>query len=108
MEFYLTDFLLHKGYKVHGLERKKTISNIARLNSKVSKNHNFKNLEIHYGDLCDQSTIIDILNRVKPSEIYNLGAQSDVATSFIEPVYTSDVNALGTLRILEVVLEYLN
>ena len=99
----MTDFLLNKGYKVHGLERKKTVSNLNRLYSKVSKNHNFKNLKIHYGDLSDQSSIIEIIFRVKPSEIYNLGAQSDVATSFLEPVYTSDVNALGTLRILEAI-----
>ena len=95
---YLCEFLLKKNYKVYGIDRKKTVSNSKRLFDKIASN---KNVKILNGDLCDQASIIEIISKTKPSEIYNLAAQSDVAFSFKQPVYTGDVNALGTLRLLE-------
>tara|TARA_B100000242_G_scaffold280038_1_gene239035 strand:+ start:4247 stop:5353 length:1107 start_codon:yes stop_codon:yes gene_type:complete len=99
---YLAEFLLSKGYEVHGIIRRSSNFNTSRLEhiyqGPFSEN---KKLFLHYGDLLDSSSLSNIINHVQPHEIYNLGAQSHVGVSFEQPVYSSDVNALGTLRILE-------
>jgi GDPmannose 4,6-dehydratase len=101
---YLAEFLLEKGYKVHGIKRRSSSFNTARIdhiyeNSLVNKNHFY----LHYGDLSDSSSMTRIIKEVQPDEIYNLAAQSHVAVSFEAPEYTADVDALGTLRILEAI-----
>jgi GDPmannose 4,6-dehydratase len=102
--FYLSEFLLGKGYEVHGLRRRSASHNTSRIdhicdlaNPKASK------LKLHYGDLTDSTNLTRIIAEIKPDEIYNLGAQSHVAVSFDEPEYTADCDGLGTMRILEAV-----
>lgn len=96
---YLSELLLEKGYQVHGVLRRSSSINTKRLN------HIYKdpNLFLHYGDLSDSSFINKIINKIQPDEIYNLGAMSHVAVSFETPEYTTDIDALGTLRILEAI-----
>ena len=96
---YLAEFLLEKGYEVHGLIRRASISNTARIDHLLSENR----LMLHDGDLSDSSSIIRIIGQVRPHEIYNLAAQSHVQVSFDAPEYSGDVDALGVLRILEAV-----
>ena len=99
---YLAEFLLDKGYEVHGIKRRSSIFNTERIDHIFQDPHKQdKNFYLHYGDLTDSSNLTRILSDVKPDEIYNLGAQSHVAVSFETPEYTSDVDALGTLRLLE-------
>jgi len=101
---YLCEFLLEKGYEVHGIKRRASSLNTSRLDHIYQDPHCEKrDLYLHYGDLTDSNNITQIIAEVAPDEIYNLGAQSHVAVSFSEPEYTSNVNALGTLRILEAV-----
>lgn len=101
---YLAEFLLEKGYLVHGIKRRASLFNTHRIDHLYKDPHeeNCK-LKLHYGDLTDAMSITHIIAKVKPDEIYNLGAQSHVAVSFENPEYTANVNALGTLRILEAV-----
>ena len=94
---YLAEFLLEKGYEVHGIKRRASSFNTARIDHVFDNPH----FQLHYGDLTDSSNLTRILSEVRPDEIYNLGAQSHVAVSFETPEYTADVNALGALRILE-------
>ncbi|MBU5305034.1 GDP-mannose 4,6-dehydratase [Eubacterium callanderi] len=94
---YLAEFLLEKGYAVHGITRRASISNTARIDHLIRENK----ITLHDGDLTDSSSIIRIISEVKPDEIYNLAAQSHVQVSFDVPEYSGDVDALGTLRILE-------
>ncbi len=94
---YLAEFLLEKGYEVHGIIRRISISNTARIDHILNK------LILHEGDLADSSSLIRIINIVQPDEIYNLAAQSHVQVSFDVPEYSGDVDALGVLRILEAV-----
>ena len=101
---YLAEFLLKKGYDVHGIKRRTSLFNTDRID------HLYKDLhekdvkfQLHYGDLTDATNIIRILQEVKPDEIYNLAAQSHVRISFDMPLYTAEVDALGTLRILEAI-----
>lgn len=96
---YLADFLLNKGYEVHGIKRRSSLLNTERVDHLYS-NPNFK---LHYGDLTDATNLIRIIQEVQPDEIYNLGAQSHVKVSFETPEYTANVDALGTLRILEAI-----
>lgn len=101
---YLAEFLLEKDYEVHGLIRRSSSFNTGRLDNIYQDPHIEKrNLVLHYGDLSDGSSLRSILGKVKPGEIYNLGAQSHVRVSFDIPEYTSDVDALGTLRLLDAV-----
>ncbi len=101
---YLADLLLEKGYEVHGIIRRSSSFNTARLEHIYQDPHDKnRKLFLHYGDLSDGSNINRILEKVRPDEIYNLGAQSHVLTSFDLPVYTGDVDALGTLRILDAI-----
>lgn len=96
---YLAEFLLKKGYSVHGIVRRSSISNTYRIDHLLKD----KLITIHDGDLSDSSSLIRIINLVKPDEIYNLAAQSHVQVSFDVPEYSGDVDALGVLRILEAV-----
>ena len=101
---YLADFLLKKGYTVHGLRRRVSLFNTSRIDHLYQDYHEKKlKLILHYGDMTDASNILLVLRKSQPDEIYNLAAQSHVAISFESPEYTSDVNALGTLRILEAI-----
>ena len=94
---YLAEFLMEKGYEVHGIHRRSSISNMGRIEHLLDK------ITLHDGDLTDSSSLVRIINRVKPDEIYNLAAQSHVQVSFDVPEYSGDVDALGTLRVLEAV-----
>ena len=99
---YLTEFLLAKGYEVHGIKRRASSFNTQRIDHIYEDPHNLHpKLKLHYGDLTDTSNINRILQEVQPDEVYNLGAQSHVAVSFEAPEYTADVDATGALRILE-------
>ena len=101
---YLAEFLLEKGYEVHGIKRRASSFNTERIDH-IYESPSVKNRQfiLHYGDLTDTSNITRIIQQVQPDEIYNLGAQSHVAVSFEEPEYTADVVGLGTLRVLEAV-----
>ena len=94
---YLAEFLLEKGYEVHGIVRRCSLINTHRVD------HIYNKIKLHYGDLTDATNIIRVIQQVKPDEIYNLGAQSHVKVSFETPEYTGQVDALGTLRVLEAV-----
>ena len=96
---YLAEFLLEKGYEVHGITRRASISNTARIDHLIAK----KAVTLHDGDLTDSSSLIRIIGLVQPDEIYNLAAQSHVQVSFDVPEYSGDVDALGVLRVLEAV-----
>ena len=100
---YLAEYLLKKKYIVHGIKRKSSSFNTDRIDH-IFENKNFKKkFFLHYGDLTDSDSIFKIINRIKPTEIYNLGAQSHVGVSFENPLYTAEVSALGCLRILEII-----
>ena len=99
---YLAEFLLKKGYEVHGIKRRSSSFNTERIDHIFRDPHEADvNFHLHYGDLTDASNINGIISQIKPDEIYNLAAQSHVAVSFEEPEYPAEVNALGALRILE-------
>lgn len=101
---YLSHFLLKKGYEVHGIKRRTSLFNTARIDDIYQDPHlDNKNFILHYGDLSDSTNIIRIVQEVKPDEIYNLGAMSHVHVSFEEPEYSADVDGIGTLRILEAI-----
>jgi GDPmannose 4,6-dehydratase len=101
---YLAELLLSKGYIVHGIKRRSSLLNTDRIDHLYQDPHiDNRNFILHYGDLTDSSSIISIIQKVQPDEIYNLGAMSHVKVSFENPEYTADVDALGTLRILEAV-----
>ena len=94
---YLAEFLLEKGYEVHGIVRRSSLINTHRIDNI------YPQLKLHYGDLTDATNIISVIKKVEPDEIYNLGAQSHVKVSFETPEYTAQVDGLGTLRVLEAV-----
>ena len=101
---YLAEFLLEKGYEVHGIKRRASSFNTQRIDHIYQDPHsNHQRLKLHYGDLTDSSNLTRILAEVQPDEVYNLGAQSHVAVSFESPEYTADVDAMGTLRLLEAI-----
>ena len=101
---YLAEFLLSKGYIVHGIKRRSSSLNTERIDHIYQAPHiENKNFILHYGDLTDSTNIISIIQKISPDEIYNLGAQSHVAVSFESPEYTANCDALGTLRVLEAV-----
>jgi len=101
---YLAEFLLEKGYVVHGIKRRASSFNTQRLDH-IFEDPHIENarFKLHYGDLTDTSNLIRIVQETQPDEIYNLGAQSHVAVSFENPEYTADVDAIGTLRLLEAI-----
>ena len=96
---YLAELLLGKGYEVHGIVRRASLINTHR----IDHIYDHERVKLHYGDLTDSTNIVRVIQKVKPDEIYNLGAQSHVKVSFEMPEYTADVDAVGTLRILEAV-----
>jgi GDPmannose 4,6-dehydratase len=99
---YLAELLLEKGYEVHGIKRRASSLNTDRIDHLYQDPHvNNRKLHLHYGDLTDTSNLTRIVQQVQPDEVYNLGAQSHVAVSFESPEYTADVDAIGTLRLLE-------
>ncbi len=101
---YLAEFLLSKGYVVHGIKRRTSLFNTDRIDHIYQDPHvDHRNLVLHYGDLTDTSNLVRIIQEIQPDEIYNLGAQSHVAVSFESPEYTADVDAIGTLRLLEAI-----
>ncbi len=101
---YLAEFLLQKGYEVHGIKRRASLFNTQRVDHIYEDPHvENQHFILHYGDLTDSSNLTRIIQQIKPDEIYNLGAQSHVAVSFEAPEYTADVDAMGALRILEAV-----
>jgi GDPmannose 4,6-dehydratase len=104
---YLAEFLLKKNYFVHGIKRRTSTPNTNRIDHIFDPiNFNNKNLIMHHGDLSDSGSLYRIINNINPDEIYNLAAQSHVKISFQIPEYTSDVNALGPLRLLEIIRHY--
>jgi GDPmannose 4,6-dehydratase len=101
---YLAEFLLKKGYEVHGIKRRASLFNTQRIDHIYQDPHAPNpNLKLHYGDLSDTSNLTRIIREIEPDEVYNLGAQSHVAVSFEAPEYTADVDAIGTLRMLEAI-----
>jgi len=100
---YLAEFLLKKGYEVHGIMRRSSSFNTSRIEHIYSDPHDKTNLHLHYGDLTDSTNLTSILASVQPDEIYNLGAQSHVKVSFEMPEYTAEVDGVGTLRLLDAI-----
>ena len=100
---YLAEFLLNLGYEVHGLRRRSTNNNIKNLIKIDTNPHSSRNFILHYGDLTDSSNLYNLISEIKPDELYNLAAQSHVHTSFTIPEYTTEVNALAVLKILEAI-----
>ncbi len=101
---YLTEFLLSKGYEVHGIKRRSSLFNTGRIDHLYQDPHvKTRNLILHFGDLSDSTNLIRIIQEVQPDEIYNLGAMSHVQVSFDLPEYTADVDGVGTLRLLEAI-----
>ncbi|MBO6170900.1 MAG: GDP-mannose 4,6-dehydratase, partial [Desulfovibrio sp.] len=101
---YLAEFLLRKGYEVHGIKRRASLFNTDRIDHLYQDPHaDGRRFILHYGDLTDSSSLVRIMQEVRPDEVYNLAAQSHVQVSFESPEYTADVDALGTLRLLEAI-----
>ena len=100
---YLAEFLLNKGYEVHGIRRRISIFNTQRIDHLYDDLYTSKNFFLHYGDMTDSSSLLRIIKESEPDEIYNLAAQSHVAVSFEEPEYTANSDALGALRMLEAI-----
>ena len=101
---YLAEFLLEKGYEVHGIKRRSSLFNTQRIDHIYEDpHHHDAKLTLHYGDLSDTSNLTRIIRNIEPDEVYNLGAQSHVAVSFESPEYTADVDAVGTLRLLDAI-----
>src|SRR5471032_2761015 len=101
---YLAEFLLKKGYEVHGIKRRSSLLNTDRIDHLYQDPHESRRrLILHYGDMTDSSALIRVIQQVRPQEIYNLAAQSHVAVSFEEPEYTANSDALGALRLLEAI-----
>ena len=101
---YLAEFLLERGYEVHGIKRRASLLNTARVDHLYRDRHaNDTRFKLHHGDLTDASNLTRIISEVAPDEIYNLAAQSHVAVSFESPEYTADVDAIGALRLLEAI-----
>ena len=101
---YLAEFLLEKGYEVHGIKRRSSLFNTQRIDHIYQDPHvENSRFKLHYGDLSDTSNLTRILRDIEPDEVYNLGAQSHVAVSFESPEYTADIDAIGTLRLLEAI-----
>src|ERR1700730_6373053 len=101
---YLAEFLLTKGYQVHGIKRRSSLLNTERVDHLYEDTHvPGRRFFLHYGDMTDANSLIGVVGKVQPDEIYNLAAQSHVAISFEQPEYTANTDALGTLRLLDAV-----
>ena len=101
---YLASFLLKKKYVVHGIKRRSSSFNTSRIDEIYLKSTNKNKFFLHYGDLSDSLNVLKLINKIRPNEIYNLGAQSHVGVSFEVPEYTANVDGLGTLRILDSII----
>ena len=101
--FYLSKYLLEKGYEVHGLIRRASNINTTRIDPLIAKYGEQKKLYLYYSDLIDSSSLTNLINKIMPDEIYNLAAQSHVAVSFKNPIYTSQTGTIGTLSLLEAI-----
>ena len=101
---YLSELLLEKGYEVHGIIRRSSLEIVSRIDHLYKGSSKHPNFHLHYGDVTDSSNIDNIISKVRPDEIYNLAAQSHVRVSFDMPEYTANVDALGTLRILNSII----
>ena len=99
--FYLTDYLLKNNYKIHGTIRRSSLINTSRIDPLISEYQKSGRLNLHYSDLLDSASVSSLINTIMPDEIYNLGAQSHVAVSFQNPVFTTQVGTLGSISILE-------
>ena len=101
---YLAEFLLNKGYEVHGIKRRTSLFNTDRIDHLYQDPHESdRRFMLHYGDMTDSLSLLRVMQQAQPDEVYNLAAQSHVAVSFEEPEYTADSDALGTLRLLEAI-----
>src|ERR1051326_7805547 len=101
---YLAEFLLNKGYEVHGIKRRSSLLNTERIDQLYRDPHDpDSRFFLHYGDMTDSNSLVQIMQRVRPDEVYNLAAQSHVAVSFEQPEYTANADALGTLRLLDAI-----
>ena len=101
---YLSRFLINKGYQVHGMKRRSSLFNTSRIDDLIQEHQlKDKNFFLHHGDMTDSSSLLHLIEKIQPDEIYNLAAQSHVAVSFEQPEYTADSDALGALRILEAI-----
>ena len=101
---YLAEFLLAKGYEVHGIKRRTSLLNTDRIDHLYVDPHvTGRRLILHYGDMTDSLSLLHVMQKVQPEEIYNLAAQSHVSVSFEEPEFTANADALGTLRLLEAI-----
>lgn len=104
---YLAEFLLSKGYEIHGIVRRSSSFNTARIDAIYQDPHlPHAKMKLHYGDLCDHASLADLMRKVRPHEVYNLGAQSHVRVSFDMPLFTADTVGMGALRMLEAVREF--
>ncbi len=102
---YLAEFLLAKDYEVHGIKRRTSLFNTHRIDHLYQdRNESGVNFFLHHGDMTDSSSLMSVMKRTKPDEVYNLAAQSHVAVSFEEPEYTANSDAMGTLRLLEAIM----
>jgi GDPmannose 4,6-dehydratase len=101
--YYLAKLLLEKGYEVHGTVRRSSLINTSRIDNLISKHVNEKKLTLHYSDLLDSTSLTNLINSIEPDEIYNLAAQSHVAVSFKNPLYTSQTSTIGPVALLEVI-----
>ncbi|OUU49231.1 MAG: GDP-mannose 4,6-dehydratase [Flavobacteriaceae bacterium TMED68] len=101
--YYLTEFLLSKGYKVHGTLRRSSTFNTSRIDNLISQFRSSGDLTLHYSDLLDSSSLNTLINNISPDEVYNLAAQSHVAVSFENPIYTTQVGTVGSLSLLEAI-----
>ena len=99
--YYLAKLLLEKGYEVHGLIRRSSNINTTRIDPLISKYSNNQQLQLYYSDLIDSSSLTNLINNIEPDEIYNLAAQSHVAVSFKNPIYSTQTGTIGTVTILE-------
>ena len=102
---YLAELLLGKGYEVHGIIRRSSSFNTQRIDHLYVDPHKATDFHLHYGDLTDSSNLSRLIERIQPDEIYNLGAQSHVKVSFEVPEYSAEVDAVGTLRLLDAIKE---
>ena len=101
---YLAEFLLKKGYEVHGIKRRSSSFNTSRIDNLYQDPHSEDiKLHLHYGDMTDASNLIGLIQKINPDEVYNLAAQSHVQVSFETPEYTANADGLGTLRLLEAI-----
>jgi len=101
--YYLANLLLGKGYEVHGTIRRSSLINTSRIDNLISKYANENKLTLHYSDLLDSTSLTNLINRIEPDEVYNLAAQSHVAVSFKNPLYTSQTSTIGSVALLEVI-----